>query len=94
MRPLGEGMSAGAVQVDAEAVSHGPDECDQLGELCGSLTDRIADARCELDGVEEQFLVKPGLFAMALGGQIKELGGRIAEVAGHLVDEGKLPFNA
>ena len=38
--------------------------------------------------------MKPGLFAMALGGQIKELGGRIDEVSGHFVDESKLPLDA
>ena len=94
VRPLGEGVGAGAVEVDAELVGHRAHHRDQLRELVDRLGRRTAHAGGQLDGVAQQLLVHARLLAVLGRDEVEELRGGVDQVAAVLVDERELPLHA
>ena len=99
--PMGEGVSAGGVELNAELIGNFTQGIRQILQLTACLSDGAADAGHHLEGVLQEFAgyVRPvggGLeqFGVALAQNGKHLAGALCQFAAFTVDERNLPFHA
>ena len=99
--PVGEGVRAGGVELDAQVVGNLADGVGQLLQLAARLSDGVADAGHHFDGVLQEFAghmraVGGGLqqLGAALAQDAEHLGGALGQFAAFTVDKCNLPFHA
>ena len=99
--PVGEGVSAGGVELNAELIGNVTQGIRQILQLTARLSDGAADAGHHLEGVLQEFAghVRPvggGLeqFGAALAQDGQHLAGALGQFAAFTVDKCNLPFHA